>query len=297
MHSGVPFAMDYKLPQSFIFSTAAPHYFYTIPMPPDCLNIGEIYGDVLTGYENYFPCVGKHKDPRSIFYVELGDSNGVFPKDIDALFVPAAEFRSFNSKNTDGPNFDYVVTKDFIEFSKYFSSLERLALVNHKIDSLEGLGRLEHLKYLELSVSYIEDWSSITELQQVETLNLACSNIQNKDLEHIAKLKIVKTLVLDGTDISDVSALSEMQNLQNLLLKVTNISELEELEVLKPLQLRWISFDPIFSRKALSKSNPHVEPTRFVTAQTLKPEIGIFIDTQYPAKNCNETIYQPVKVW
>jgi len=293
MHSGVPFSMNYELPKSFIFSTAAPHYFYTIPMPPDCLKEGEVYGDVLTGYENYFPCASINDDVHSISYIELGDSKGVFPKHV--MTVP--QLRVFTSKNMSGLNFDYVVAQNFIDFAKHYRGLQRLSLVNHKVDSLEGLEELEHLKYLDLSVSYVEDWSSIEKLPHVETLNLACSNIRNQDLEHIAKLTTVKTLVLDGTEISDVSALRDMQNLQNLLLKVTNITDFEQLEVLQPLQLRWISFDPTLSKKAVLEAFPHLEPTHFINTHTIKLSIGRFIDTQYPAKNCREIIYSLIRVW
>lgn len=293
MHTGTPFSMNYTLPKPFIFSTAAPHYFYTIPTPSNCLEVGESYGEVLTGYENYRPCISRNEDVSSLFHVYLGSSKSIFIEH----YEPSARIKSFMSKNISGPSHDYVATKDFIVFAEQYSGLERLALVNHKVLSLEGLERLEHLKYLELSVSYVEDWSFIAMLPTIETLNLACSNISNEDLHHIAKLTTVKTLVLDGTEISDLSGLSEMKNLQNLLLKVTNINELEQLEVLQSLELRWISFDTSLSRQAIRETNPDMEPTLFVTSHMLKMSNGSFIDTEYPAKNCNETNYQPIKVW
>lgn len=286
--------VDYKLPKTFIYATASPDYFENIPKPPKCLYPEQNYDEILTGYETYEPCPLRGYYPPT-YHTAFGPITDIYAQN----HTPSAETKSFTSKNTRGiqPYVEYKSTSNFIDFSKQYSGLQRLVLVNHKVDSLKGLETLEHLKYLELSVTFVGDWSSISQLPHVETLNLACSNVTNEDLIHIAKLSTVKTLILDGTKINDISSLSTMENLQNLLVKVTDISKLEQLDILKPLNLRWISFDSRYSRQALVEKYPHIDLSRFMQAHPIESVSFLFIDSYYPSKNCSEWDYNPVKVW
>ena len=287
--------VDYKLPETFIYATASPSYFQNIPAPPDCLNIGENYSEILTGYETYKPCIPLGEQHTPTYHTALGSIIDIYAQN----HIPSIETKSFTSKNMRGiqPYVEHKTTSNFIDFSKQYSGLQRLVLVNHKVDSLKGLETLEHLKYLELSVTFVRDWSSISQLPHIETLNLACSNITDDDLQYIAQLSTVKTLILDGTEISDLSALSNMTNLQNLLIKVTNINKLEELDILKPLNLRWISFDSRFSRQVIIEKHPHLDLSRFMQAHPIETVGFRFIDSYYPSKNCSEWGYNSYKVW
>lgn len=289
------------LPETFVFPTKVlGNHLRTVH---NCYDGEKTYPEVLGGYEHYLPCWSNQSKVHTFFDLSISsrinlDCPTNFPRHLCATdTTKLLSYVSRNLRNKDQNHIEYFPTSNLEDFSQKFNGLQRIELVNHKIGSLKGLEKLEKLKYLELSVSHIEDWSSISELQQVETLNLACSNITNEDLVHIAKLSSVKTLVLDGTEISDVSALRTMANLQNLLIKVTNIETIEELSVLKPLNLKWVSFHPEWSKPFLERERPDYDAMNFVEGYSISQGNSGVLDNQYPSRNCTYTVFQYGRVW
>lgn len=271
---------------TFIYPTAEPNQ-YNLKYPAWCLNEGDSYGETLTGYENYSPCY-LNGSYTSLVNETWNHLLGEIEPDLKVR-----RYQSANGSKTVNPDFEAI--PDLEKLATNYPNLESVLLLNQIVTQLNGLEKLSKLKYVALPTTYVEDWSILSELKHVETLNLACSNISNEDLVHVAKLKTLRTLILDGTDISDLSHLKDIEGLQNLLIKITNINNLEQLEVVKPLNLRWISFAPQLSKSALIKSFPDRRPISFIGAHTL--ERSNWIDNTYPSIICQETSRPRDRVW
>jgi len=109
---------------------------------------------------------------------------------------------------------------------KYFEPLTQLETVNISDNPhITGTGltcfkNAKNLNDLRLSsLQFTADGiKTLTELSQVDNLNLRYTNIQDKDLDQIVQMKGLKTLNLDGTAITDkgVKKLEQIKHLKLL---------------------------------------------------------------------------------
>lgn len=129
---------------------------------------------------------------------------------------------------------------------EYLKNLERLALGNNEISSIELLAELENLEAIFLQENQISDLAPLSALTKVEKLLLFNNEIT--DIEPLSELTALETLSLYGNLITDISGLSDLENLKVLGLygnDIENFSGLSGLTSLETLDLSETGFTEV----------------------------------------------------
>ena len=117
---------------------------------------------------------------------------------------------------------DYLGNVVFADFQYY------------PVDEVGPLGKLTHLRYLELCDSTeVEDIGPLARLKCLRYLGL--SGTQVSDLSPVAGMDDLRRLYLGRTEVSDLTPLAGLTNLERLNLYHTPVSDLSPLEKLTSL--------------------------------------------------------------
>lgn len=131
-----------------------------------------------------------------------------------------------------GKNDSDDITKSDLE------SLTILECTRSDIHSLEGLNYCKNLKYFTLGDSHVTDFSPISKLDKLGTINLNRDSLDDLSvLTKLADLKSLYSLSLYSNNISDLKPLAKFApKLQYLSLGRNNISDLSTLSQFKNLE-------------------------------------------------------------
>lgn len=116
--------------------------------------------------------------------------------------------------------------------------VRHVGFVDEEFVDLYPLANMKKLTKLELSGTWVNDLTPLTELRHLKYLRVEMSG---GDLSPLAGLKSLEELYLSGSGVSDLSPLMELMNLKSLSLgyaQVRDLSPLAELENLRSLDLR-----------------------------------------------------------
>jgi internalin A len=119
----------------------------------------------------------------------------------------------------------------------------------NQISDYSFLTELKNLTTLDLSYNQISDISFLTELKNLTTLYLSYNQIS--DYSFLTELKNLTTLDLRNNQISDISFLTELKNLTTLDLSSNQISDLPD-EITQLKYLRKLDL----GQNKISKLNP-----------------------------------------
>ena len=112
---------------------------------------------------------------------------------------------------------------------KVVASLTKLRSNRRGIDSLVGLEHLTALQRLELEYNRITDLTPLSQLKNLELLNLSLRFNQIADLTPLSQLKNLNWLFLNSNQIVDLTPLNQLKNLNSLGLDRNQIADLTPL--------------------------------------------------------------------
>ena len=151
-------------------------------------------------------------------------------------------------------------------------NVKELNLFDSHLTDINALAWLKQLVRLDLSNDFDTDpsklptdFSALTGLSQLTTLNLSVNAFDDKQLKHLANLKKLKTLNLSETLITDIKTLAGLKQLEHLYIndneiKAGQLKHLAELTQLKVLTIH---------------NNPKITESEIATLQKALPECEI----------------------
>lgn len=172
--------------------------------------------------------------------------------------------------------------KPFLDL-QWFCNLEKVNLYNCNVQSLEGVEALTALKTLWVSDNYItdltpvirltglvdfhcvgndiEDYTPVSELVYLESLEIGNTSETEVDITFVANLTNLKALYARNCGISDISVLSGLTQLEELNLgknRISDISPLENMQNLTEVCLdnnNIIDIGPLENKQKLTRLN------------------------------------------
>jgi len=108
------------------------------------------------------------------------------------------------------------------------SSIETLIANYNIIENLKGIETLVNLKYLDLSVNYVNDVEPISKLPNVETVLLNYNNLVS--IEPFKNNEVIKTLDVSQNMITHFDVILTMKNLQELNWAQNNIQNYKPID-------------------------------------------------------------------
>lgn len=208
-----------------------------------------------------------------------------------------------------GKNNSDDITKSDLE------SLTILECTRSDIHSLEGLNYCKNLKYFTLGDSHVTDFSPISKLDKLGTINLDRDSLDDLSvLTELADLKSLYSLSLYSNNISDLKPLAKFApKLRYLSLGRNNISDLSPVSNLSNLQLLSAEHNKISNPAPVTKlthlSNLNLKSNNIIditgkgyynsesncitwkTIYTLRPQSYKFCNRNVDFGEYNETIY------
>lgn len=207
--------------------------------------------------------------PDKNLYEALKERNVLQDNQVLAYFDDTQEM--ILKKDITGLDFEgtFIMQNGYVRFGS-----------GYNINCLEGLGKLQNLRNLNLSSNYISDLSPISSLTNLEQLQLysnvgsidTLQDLKNlhklhrleitnsgvKDVSALKNLSNLRLLDLQSNDVSDISALNGLENLTYLCLdncNISDISDLKNLVNLTSLFLQGNQITDISSLEGLVKLN------------------------------------------
>jgi Leucine-rich repeat (LRR) protein len=113
-------------------------------------------------------------------------------------------------------------------------SLTKLATINSEIVSLDGIEHCLNLNTLYLMENTITDFSPLSALPKLETLNASFSD--NADFRTLSVCVNLKKLTIYSNQISDISWISNLTNLEEIRFLDNNINDISPISNLKNLK-------------------------------------------------------------
>ena len=150
-------------------------------------------------------------------HVDLSGINSQYLIKLGFSVISVLNFASIqNLSNLQQLTMECIINGDEIDYSV--------------LSELTGMKNLS-LSYIEVS-DYQQFFNSINQLNNLESLVLNYSNIQNKDTKYLKLNQNIKNLSLENTMITDISFLKDMPNIKSVFLPahVSDFSVLYELD-------------------------------------------------------------------
>lgn len=117
---------------------------------------------------------------------------------------------------------------------RQITAIEELDISNNEyLDDLEGVGKLQNLKKINLSHTIIGDLAPLRNLTKLEVIN--CNNTNVSSLEPLKYLISLRELYGVNTGITDLTPLAGLYDLEKLHLTGSRINDLRPLENLAKL--------------------------------------------------------------
>ena len=137
--------------------------------------------------------------------------------------------------------FSQRASLDLNVLEAYANNIAELTIYDFPLNRFESLRKFKNLKSLELTSTYMEDFSLITELKNLERLTLSIGEINS--IAGIENLKKLTYLNLADQNIESIAGISQLKHLSFLDLSENNIRNLSEISDLKHLKEVNISFN------------------------------------------------------
>lgn len=191
----------------------------------------------------------------------------------DVLAVTEFEFDGYEKNSCEKPYLDL----------QWFCNLEKVNLYNCSVQSLEGVGALTALKTLWVSDNCItditpvisltglvdfhcvgndiEDYTPVSELVHLESLEIGNASETEVDITFAANLKNLKALYARNCGISDISVLGSLTQLEELNLgknRISDISPLKDMQNLTEVCLdhnNIVDISPLENKQKLTRLN------------------------------------------
>ncbi len=172
--------------------------------------------------------------------------------------------------------------KPFLDL-QWFCNLEKVNLYNCNVQSLEGVEALTALKTLWVSDNYItditpvisltglvdfhcvgndiEDYTPVSELVHLESLEIGNASETEVDITFVANLTNLKALYARNCGISDISVLGSLTQLEELNLgknRISDISPLKDMQNLTEVCLdhnNIVDISPLENKQKLTRLN------------------------------------------
>ncbi|PHR99508.1 MAG: hypothetical protein COA78_24910 [Blastopirellula sp.] len=174
-------------------------------------------------------------DPQNVDLSPLGSL-----KNLDSLDITFSSEKSYTAKNME-------------ELSKLDCSLNIL-LHGQLIDDLTPVQQLNNIRELELIHTEVNDLSPLSDLMQLELLDIDGANVT--DLTPLAKLINLRVLKLDTLEAKDLSPLSDLTQLEELHIVGSGFTDITPLAKLVKLRdLRLVGPPVAFSPNSLKGPN------------------------------------------
>lgn len=156
------------------------------------------------------------------------------------------------------PNLQFVSVTDMactgFEALNELPKLRRLTLIDAGVTDCEVLANLI-LDSLSLARNSIEDFSSLSGMTRLQSLNLYMTNLDS--LEVLSDLTNLELLVVGDNPITELEPIMGMKSLKYLSIQNTDVQSLEalrnmdQLETLNISELGSISLEPLYGHKSL----------------------------------------------
>jgi len=249
---------------SFMVQYSCPHYLFAAPRFPGGIlsmelkrkpsySVGDLYALA------YSPTNGLHSKGDIIVFGEV------------PLFPATTTVKSASGKNglhfTSEDSFDEILQQSIIDrlgipngslSREILRSVEALRLDSCRIRSLQGIGRCQNLRKLDLRQNEIVDLTPLSQLQNLEELILSENAIS--DVSALSHLKNLESLTLSHNTITDLRPLRELSGLRMLWMRSNLVVDVAPLVSCPRLEVIYLSFNRINTvRPFLSiESCPHL---------------------------------------
>jgi len=119
--------------------------------------------------------------------------------------------------------------------------LEDIRLGWNPIASIDALRDIPNIRSLTLFQTYVGDLSAISEMSQLEALDLSVLDIESSELDALSGLANLQTLILRNIALDDISFLSGLTALEKLILEhnlyIYDLAPLSGLTTLRHLEI------------------------------------------------------------
>ncbi len=184
----------------------------------------------------------------------MGDERVSSFDEIPNFYEIAPYLREFSIRSPISGNIDLSIFKKIHKLSFHSSHceieglgklkhLEWLNLSNTRFKKIEGLDQLKNLRRLILSNANLDKIPVLGELKKLERLELSHNQISK--IEGLNGLENMINLNLSNNQISQTEGLVGLCNLRTLNLSHNQISKIEKLNGLKRLKILYLSHNPI----------------------------------------------------
>lgn len=124
-----------------------------------------------------------------------------------------------------------------LSFLRFYPNVKHLDLWANSIDNIEYISNLTELEFLNIGGNSITDLSPLATLKKLKELNVSCNNINN--IEPISKIITLTHLNLHKNQIVDLSPLENLINLKELDIDDNKFTSIAPVSSLKELNTIW----------------------------------------------------------